>query len=147
MSLTTTEEIEDYCENLASPQTEHAHQKAFFAWLNIEAHYKRHPMATVAFAIPNGGKRDAITASRLKAEGVKPGVADICYPVPHSPYHSLWIEMKKPTKGKVAPHQDNWAITMRVCGHAVVTCYGWKAARQAFLNYTNSVSLEEEYKP
>ena len=29
------------------------------------------------FAIPNGGKRNIITASKLKAEGVKKGVPDL----------------------------------------------------------------------
>ena len=29
------------------------------------------------FAVPNGGRRDAITGAKLKAEGVVPGVSDL----------------------------------------------------------------------
>ena len=58
----------------------------------------------VIFAIPNGGKRNVIEASKLKATGVLPGVADLF--VMHSNivfyentegyimYHGLFIELK-----------------------------------------------------
>lgn len=146
MPLDTPEDIEIYCENLAKAGTEHAHQRTFFAWLNVEQFKGRHPMAKMAFAIPNGGKRDAITAAKLKAEGVKAGVADICYPIPLQGKHGLWIEMKKPKVGKVADKQSDWAINMSICGHATTTCYGWKAARQAFLDYANNLPVLEEYR-
>lgn len=35
------------------------------------------PTSYFAFAVPNGGNRDAITGAMLKREGVKAGVADI----------------------------------------------------------------------
>jgi hypothetical protein len=131
----TPEQIDAYCENLAKAGTEHAHQRAFFGWLNMMKYREVHPLAHMAFAIPNGGKRDAITAARLKAEGVKAGVADICYPVPNK-YHSLWVELKKPLVGRLSEDQSDWAVYMRTCGHAVCTAFGWRAARQAFLEYT-----------
>jgi hypothetical protein len=34
------------------------------------------------YAIPNGGKRDVITAARLKAEGVVPGTPDMGFVLP-----------------------------------------------------------------
>lgn len=36
------------------------------------------PASYRAFAVPNGGKRNAITGAILKREGVKAGVPDIC---------------------------------------------------------------------
>lgn len=45
-------------------------------------------------AIPNGGARDAITGSRLKAEGVRPGVPDLLLAKPVGPYTGLWVELK-----------------------------------------------------
>lgn len=36
------------------------------------------PTSYRAFAVPNGGKRNAITGAILKREGVKAGVPDIC---------------------------------------------------------------------
>lgn len=46
------------------------------------------------FAIPNGGQRNIIVASKLKAEGVKKGVADLFIMVGNSKYYGLFIEVK-----------------------------------------------------
>lgn len=46
------------------------------------------------FAVPNGGARDAITGSRLKAEGVRRGALDLILAKPTTKYHGLFIEMK-----------------------------------------------------
>lgn len=90
---------------LAKSDTEHAHQRAFFAWLALAAYHgfdnaKRYceegvrlhsneasplPELHLFHAIPNGGARDKSTAGKLKAEGVKPGVLDTFLPVP-KPY-------------------------------------------------------------
>ena len=50
------------------------------------------------FAIPNGGSRDKVTGAKLKAEGVKAGVADLflAWPTGHTDrnIHGWWIEVK-----------------------------------------------------
>lgn len=58
----------------------------------------------VLFSIPNGGKRSAITAKIMKAEGQMSGVADLFLMYPHHGYHGLWIEMKV-GKGKQSESQ------------------------------------------
>lgn len=87
-------------DKLAKSNTEHAHQRAFFAWLNAARlggfEYASGNAGDVTFspggiaalpelalfhAIPNGGMRDKITAGKLKAEGAKAGVADTFLPV------------------------------------------------------------------
>jgi hypothetical protein len=40
------------------------------------------PQRAYFYAIPNGGKRDVITAARLKAEGVAPGAPDLGFVLP-----------------------------------------------------------------
>lgn len=66
------------------------------------------------WAVPNGGFRDARTASKLKAEGVKPGVSDLMI---------LWrgrlicIEMKT-AKGRMSPEQVDWSIRATCAGAA-----------------------------
>ncbi len=46
------------------------------------------------FAIPNGGQRHITVAAKLKAEGVKSGVADIFIMIGNSKFNGLFIELK-----------------------------------------------------
>jgi len=134
-------------EQLAAAGSEHAHQKALFCWaasLDIRLAY---PQLALMFAIPNGGARDKITASKLKAEGVKAGVPDIFLPVPMHRYTDsrlnaagLFIELKRPkaigiTKGSTQENQDDWIDKLREQGYKVVVAYGWLEAKSAILEY------------
>ena len=72
------------------------------------------------FAIPNGGFRSRATAGRLKAEGVSPGVPDLCVPA-----WQLWIEMKRLRGGRLSPEQRNWQrYLVDECGHTWMLCNG-----------------------
>lgn len=138
-------ELDDYCDKLARSGSEHGHQRAFFAWLAYMDHTGAEKLAHMAFAIPNGGKRDPITAGRLKAEGVKAGVPDICWPVPLGGFGSLYIELKVDLN-KASDKQDSWHDELRACGHAVATAWGWRAARSAFTDYSTGQEVKDEYK-
>ena len=46
------------------------------------------------FAIPNGEHRHIRAAMRLKAEGVRRGVPDLCFMLPQG--RVAWLEMKAP---------------------------------------------------
>lgn len=54
------------------------------------------------FAIPNGGRRDAVTGAKLKAEGVTAGVADMIILLPIG--NVLFVEVKT-AKGRQSPAQ------------------------------------------
>lgn len=69
---------------------EHRTQCACVRWFRLQ--YPQ--FATLLFAIPNGGARNAVTGARLKAEGVVAGAADLFLAVPGGGYHGLFIEMK-----------------------------------------------------
>jgi len=72
--------------------SEHDLQKAIFKWARIyEAKY---PDLRWMYAVPNGGHRNKATAARLKAEGVKRGVADIHLPIQRGGFCGLWAECK-----------------------------------------------------
>lgn len=133
------------CEELAKADTEHAHQRALFARLAYAAYTGECPAARWAYAIPNGGKRDQITAARLKAEGVKAGVPDVHYPVSNGVFLTLYIELKR-KGGRRSDSQNEWHSGLRACGHTVVTCWGWRAAWLAFTDYDANNPMQEEYR-
>ncbi len=125
-------------EELAKSGTEHAEQRALFAEL---AHNYR-SVYDVTYAIPNGGLRDKRTAGKLKAEGVKSGVPDICVAWPFNGHHGLYIEMKRRADvekdrraGVLGFNQDPWHLRLRARGYTVVTCYGWIDAMSAIQAY------------
>ena len=73
--------------------SEHQEQVAVIHWWRTA--HKNYGLPEFAlFAVPNGGSRDIITASRLKAEGVRAGVLDLVLAVPRGIYHGAFIEMK-----------------------------------------------------
>jgi hypothetical protein len=46
------------------------------------------------FAIPNAGRRSLRMGSLMKSEGLKAGVADLCFMLPGG--KAAWLELKKP---------------------------------------------------
>jgi len=114
---------------------EHREQCAFFQWLELACPeiYK------ITFAIPNGGKRDIRTATKLKKEGVKAGVPDIFiargFDDGYDFQGGMFIEMKSKT-GKVSELQKDMITLLRRNCFAVYVCYGWEQARDAVMtNY------------
>lgn len=134
-------------EQLAANPSEHSQQTALFCW--AAQHSLIIPELRLLFAIPNGGLRDKVTASRLKAEGVRSGVPDIFWPVAaRMPshvsiyYHGLFIEMKA-AKGRVSEAQTQWVKDLEGQGYACATVYAYHFARDVILNYWEGKSLHE----
>lgn len=76
---------------------EHSIQVAIMQFLD-----RALPSSCYAFAVPNGGKRNAITGAILKREGVKAGVADIV--ILRNPGLCALIEVKT-AKGSLSNSQ------------------------------------------
>ena len=110
-----------------TPDTEHAHQVALFAWAKLQ--YRAYPELRWLYATPNGGARNPITAAKLQREGVRRGVPDLYLPVPRRGYHGLWIELKRPGRHAVSPEQREWIAGLNGHGYRAVVCVGWEAAR------------------
>ena len=96
--------------------TESQEQQAVVEW----ALWKGLPL----LAIPNGGKRSAATAARLKAEGVRPGVPDLLLPMARRGFHGLFIEMKRTKGGRVSDAQREWLHLLDAEGYRAIVCYG-----------------------
>lgn len=114
-------------------QPEHVEQSLLIQWAEMAKH--RVPELGLLYAIPNGGHRHPAVAGKLKAEGVKSGVPDLCLPVARGGYHALYLEMKAGPAARVSPNQTYWHAKLREQGCAVRVCYGWDQAREAIEQY------------
>lgn len=87
------------------------------------------PECEWAFAIPNGGNRNAREAARLKKQGVKSGVSDMLLPLPiPQSYAGLFIEMKTKT-GRPTKKQKLFTAAMIEAGYKAIFCYGFDDAK------------------
>lgn len=114
---------------------EHQEQKTLFGWAELAK--GRWPELALMFAIPNGGHRHKAVAARMKAEGVKRGVPDICLPVPRGEWHGLYVEMKT-SSGTVSKEQKAWLRSLQSQGYRVAICRGWEAAKAFIEDYLNT---------
>lgn len=93
-------------------QKEHQLQKECVRWFRLQ--YPKYHWNL--FSIPNGSKRNKITAIKLKAEGVLSGVSDLFLALPSKYYHGLFIEMKiKPNKP--TPNQITFGDNITLSGY------------------------------
>lgn len=131
-----------------SPPTEHAEQSALITLATMST--GKHPELRLLFAIPNGsflgdgvkrlasGKTvslGAIRSRKLKAEGVKTGVPDLCLPVARGGFHGLYIEMKRTQGGTLSLDQKRWHSDLIEQGYHVITCQGQPQAQQQLTTY------------
>jgi len=122
--------------------SEHQEQAAFFRWLEFLFKAEKDPRYLLAYAIPNGGSRGGkgesgkleamITGKKLKEEGVKEGVPDVCWPVARYPFHGLYIEFKRQHGGTVSPEQRHYINSLLNEGYLAVAVKGCDAAVKVF---------------
>ena len=82
---------------------EHKLQCACVRWFRL----KFPKLRNILFAVPNGGRRDAVTGAKLKEEGATSGVSDLILLRSNRFYGALCVEMKKPG-GYQSPAQKEW---------------------------------------
>lgn len=105
--------------------TEHDDQVALFEWTLYNT--GRWPELRYMFAVPNGGLRKKATAGKLKAEGAKAGVPDICLPVARGGYHGLYIEMKF-GYNTATEAQHDYGVFLTGQGYCSTLCRGYDQA-------------------
>jgi hypothetical protein len=113
-------------------RSEHSEQVTLFNWAAAQS--GRWPELRYMFAIPNGGHRVPAVAAKMKAEGTKAGVLDICLPVPRGPHHSFWLEMKY-GRNKLTDEQKVWLDFLVEQGHRVEVAYSFEEARDYIIAY------------
>ena len=113
--------------------TESEEQQSLFRWAAYES--GAHPELALLYHIPNEGKRSQIAGAKLRAEGLKRGVPDICLPVPRGKWHGLYIELKRLRGGRVSDDQQRWLDALNERGYFATVCRGWQQAAAEIQNY------------
>jgi hypothetical protein len=120
-------------------------QRNLFTWARLTA--REVPALKLLHAIPNGGSRGPIEAAIMKAEGIEPGVPDIC--LPFAPHHAgLYIEMKRSAFAMPVPNpaqwgtitelQLKWLQALNENNYHAVVCRGYLHARETIEAYLAS---------
>lgn len=112
--------------------TESQLQILLFDWCHMNR--QKYPELQLMFHIPNGGYRNINTAKRLKAEGVKAGVPDICLPIAKGNYHGLYLELKT-DKGRLSKEQEIWLSDLKSEGYLAEVAYGFDEAVKVIKGY------------
>lgn len=107
-------------------------QIALIQWVNLQS--GKYPELALLYHIPNGGSRHPAEAARLKQQGVKAGVPDLCLPVARGGYNGLYIELKA-GRNKPTPLQNEWLGWLNQQGYKAVVCWGWQAAKDEIMAY------------
>jgi|TARA_Y100000310_G_scaffold36169_1_gene34052 hypothetical protein len=107
---------------------------------------KTYPLLAMLYAVPNGGHRHPATGKRLKAEGCRRGIPDMCLAVSKGGYHGLYIELKLPEHrnrktGKGSEHQQDWLSRLNAQGYLALISYGFVETTELLCAY-----LDEEVK-
>lgn len=115
---------------------EHDEQVRVIEWADIQP-YDGGRVGDYLWAVPNGGKRNRVTAALLKAEGVRAGVPDLQLGIPCGGYHGLFIEMKRARRSLTTVSRDQrlWHARLNEQGYCVVVCYGADEAIKVIQNY------------
>lgn len=108
-------------------------QSACVRWFRY-AHQK---YSKLLFAVPNGHKRNVVTAVNLKNEGVVAGVADLILLVPNRYYSTLCIEMKADIRCKQTLQQREFQDAAEAAGNRYVVCHDFDEFKYEINQYLN----------
>lgn len=96
-------------------ELEHKLQCQLVKWFRLQYPHLKHAL----FSVPNGGKRDKVTAAKMKEEGQLSGVSDLILLVNNGQYGALLIEVK--TKdGCQSDNQKEWQRAIEKGGYKYV---------------------------
>lgn len=102
--------------------TEHQEQVAVMAWAGYCE--KTWPELSLLHAIPNAGAgAQRGQAGKMRAEGVKRGVPDLCLPVKRKAFSGLYIEMKRAGESCTVD-QLAWGEALRAQGFKFEVAHG-----------------------
>jgi hypothetical protein len=109
-------------------------QRNFFRWWNLVCFSEFKLPRTVIHSVPNGGFRNIVTASIMKAEGQSAGVFDVKVNVARNGYHGAWLEFKA-EKGVLSNDQKQFKLNMEDQGYFTAVVYNYDQAVKIVTDY------------
>ena len=100
----------------------------------VKLHEPRLPALKWLHAVPNGGFRNDTVAKKMKAEGVRRGVHDYCWPYRRGEHAGLYLELKS-LNGCPTKEQRAFGEFVAGQGFKVVYAKGWEEAWAAVAEY------------
>lgn len=131
-----TEYLNVLAEDACRPPTEHEEQVMLVDWWALVCTGYGLP-EWLLYAVPNGGVRHIGTAKKLKKEGVRSGVPDLCLACPMDEYHGLYIELKRIKGSSTSKEQKAFHLELLSQGYACCVCRGFEAAKAVIEKYLN----------
>ena len=119
--------------------SEDAEQETVIQWARICS--GKWPELKLLHHIPNGGRRNAKEAAKLKRMGVLAGVADLHLPVARGGYNGLYIEMKY-EEGRLLESQKKFLKAAAAEGNYCVVCYSAADAIEVLNLYMHRRTIE-----
>lgn len=117
--------------------SEHDEQVALIEWAQSQINI--YPELQLLYAVPNqggAGRAAIIRGQKMKREGMRKGVPDLCLPISRGNFLTLYIEMKDVgSKGRLSPEQTLWVSLLSEAGHNVQVCHGFEEAMHTLINY------------
>lgn len=107
-------------------------QEALFEW--AEWNLTLYPELKLMYHVPNGGSRNKAEAAKLKRQGVKKGVPDICLPAARGKFHGLYVELKT-DGGKASKEQVEYIKALNRTGYAAEIAHGFEQAVEIITRY------------
>lgn len=116
--------------------TETQFQILVFKW--FKSIMKKYPKITLAYHIPNEGKRSRREAAIMKKKGLKKGAPDIVLPFPIGVFGAMYIELKI-DDGIISQEQHTYLAALQEVGNFVVICRSLDEVKLAVSQYLSDV--------
>lgn len=120
---------------LAWAEKEDALQTECMKWLKKELYNRDLPQ--LAYHPPNGGNRNQREASRLKLQGVLPGVSDVVLPMRSEGYSGVYCELKK-KGGTISEDQIKFLTGVEAEGYLAIVVNDLETFKEVFTYYLDN---------
>lgn len=129
--------------------SEHGDQAALVAWLKMTGIWDKYGV----FAVPNGMPIPASPRVRakivnyMKAEGMRPGAADLFFPVARGGFFGMFVEMKREDGGQLRDNQKEFLEIVERAGYFTAVPAGYDEAIgivQDYLSWPRTIVCMEE---